>query len=384
MIKSISLFHSTLLALVCMSSMHCPHVPPPLVFARIEQTRKDPTLIQVRKQSPTLWAKAEMLRVKAVEAFDQNNSTMADLLGEYSIVTYQHAIALKHYVDIATQHDQALQKHAILVERIRANEDALIETDRKADALERAIRLRRDKLFPVRSKVTEPGREQARWLSVRANVTRAQLLCKEADIIGSKLAIPGFQDAKQLLNDLKTQLQNQTKEAPIDASMHAHSLCLKALTRARNFNPTFSISNTTSLYASVQNLVQPENTTEPLHSLAIMRDERGVFATLTSSPINKAESKTATTLESIKPRLEAIAQIAKIYSHFPLLIVLYTNSNQANESQQTQADSIRQHLIDLGIPQKQIYSYFADSYVSKTESNDTVNTVEFIWVGSHP
>jgi len=364
--------------LVLLATAGCPKNPRPLVFGKIDQERNAPLAARAKEESPALYAKAEGLRDKAEKAWEAGDTTAAVLYGEHAIAAYRHAIATGRLAAANARRAKESERLTKAKDRLLADEKSLAEVEREADKLDGDIAVRSEALAPAVSGPTTAAREAARWIATKVNLATAEALCEGANLLAP--TAKGGAEARKVLSELAALVAKGDKTAPIDASTRARSLCLKALTSARDATVSGGGPSGDALFAEISGM----GGYEPL------RDERGVVATLSQVPAATAPFETGTSklTKSGKDRIEALGRVAKTHPAFAVLVVVHgapgTPNNPARDKER--ASQVKQTLAAAGAPLDKIGTQLAGSQLPAFDPSDVKakarnERIEIIFVG---
>lgn len=361
---------------VFVSLAGCPHAARPLVFGRIDTERGAPLVVQAQTESPALFAKAESMRVKAEEAYKAGDLATAELLGEHAIAAYEHAVATARLRAAKARKDKESERLARAKEHFEADDAQRGEIEREADKLEAEIVVRREALSPTPSGATDAAREAARWMAVRVNLATADALCTGAELLAPQAK--GLADAKKVLDELRTKSASGKGDAPIDSSVRARALCLRALTNARDVAVAGGGPSGDALLAEISGM----------GGYTPFRDERGVVATLSMVPAAEApfEAGTAKMTKKGKDMIDALGRVSKAHPTFAVLVVVHASGVPNPKRDQDRGAAVKTELAAAGADASKIAVQLAGIQLPGWDANDAKlkaknERVEIIFVG---
>jgi hypothetical protein len=311
-----------MLAFTCFTQ-GCAAIPSPSVLSEIDRVRESRSAVGAKRDAPAAFAVAEKLRADAHDAFDAEDPSGAQILGERALAAYEEAVALARVVRADKEREGATAE-------VKKKETRLAELDNEhqqvaadIEAVERKVKVLRN-LEPVSpSGPAGPGREKARWQAVASLHLGAQLLCSAANLLNvargqrtpaadGKLATPApLAEGQKALDDLNKTLATKPKAAPIDAAMRARASCLEALTRIRRgkSDPKKATGRGDALLEQLSKLGHGTPS----------RDDRGVVVTLRgvfdAGELNAKGQKA----------LEDISSVGKKHGQFPVMVVVHNH-----------------------------------------------------------
>ena len=354
----------------------CPHGARPLVFGRIDAERGAPLVAQTEKESPALWTKAESMRAKAEQAYAAGDVASAELYGEHAIAAYEHAVATARLRAAKARKDKESERLARAKEHFEADDAQRAEIDREADKLDAEIVVRKEALSPAPSGPTEAAREAARWMAVRVNLATADALCTGAELLASQAK--GLADAKKILSEVKDKAASGKGDAPIDSSMRARALCLRALTNARDVAVAGGGPSGDALLAELSGM----------GGYAPFRDERGVVATLSMSPAADApfEGNGAKLTKKGKDAIDALGRVSKSHPTFALIVVVHASGAPNAKRDEERGAAVKSELASAGAEPSKIAVQLAGTQLPGWDPNDAKQKaknerVEIVFVG---
>jgi hypothetical protein len=329
-----ALFLGALLALA-----GCATIPKPDVLADLDRIGHGPAADDTRSYAPAAFAHADKLRAEANQAWDQDDRSGAQILGEHAVAAYAHAQALAR---IARAERASVDADGKL--KGSQGDASGLEAEQKriaadADALELQVRVNRDAQAIVPSGRVDAERERARLAAARALGLQARLLCSAARLLaaspgeGQKPADPKFvaqvDEASKAVDQLDDKLKRtvpgasdplrgpSTGGAPIDEATRARAGCLTALTLVRRAATPTSRAN------GVGDALLAE--LSAAGSLTPSRDDRGVVVTLRD--VFRGE---ALTPEGQK-KIADLARVAAAHPTFPVEVVVHGGTEKGDK-----------------------------------------------------
>jgi hypothetical protein len=268
--------------------------------ARTEQAREASEL------APASFAEAERLRRAADAAFEAEDASGAQILGEQAIVAYARA-----FVHARTARGQRAAEEARAELATQKDELAKVREEQgrvgaEVTSLETKIKVVRDALPVARTDAGDPAREAARLESARAIATEARLLCVSARLLAPE--VEGLKQADSTLEELAKALAAPPRPAPIDLATRSRSECLSALTHARR---TVQKAGDDAADVLLSELSREG-------SFAPVRDDRGIVISVSEAFAGAELTKDATS------KLELVGKIAAAHADMPLLIVVHS------------------------------------------------------------
>jgi hypothetical protein len=275
----------------------------PDVMKEVDRTREGRAVVDARKTAPQAYARAELLKRRAEQAYDDGDLPAAQILSEQALAAY-----LRATVEARLTLAENRLAEARVLEKQQGERLAQLDVEQQrlsaeAADLELRAKVARDAEPLVKSQPASPEREKARREAARAIVTQATLLCVSASLIE-----PGRQSLAPLLGKADEVRKKLDTAAPaaIDDATALRSDCLRELTLARRpraqANPSKGESD--ALLAELSRA-----------DFMPFRDDRGVVVTLRA--VREGGKLSAKASE----KLAELGRVAKAHPAFPLLLV---------------------------------------------------------------
>jgi HEPN domain-containing protein len=292
-----------LAALLLLGAAACATPARPQIMTEVDRTREGQAVVDTRKTAPQAYARAELFRQHAEQAFQEHDLPSAQIWSEQALAAY-----LRATVEARLTRAENRLAEARVLEKQQTERLAQLDVEQQRLAAEAAdLELRakvvRDAEPMAKNEAASPEREKARREAARAIVTQGSLLCVAARLVEpnrSALA-PLLGKADELRKKLET-----TAPAPIDDATALRSDCLRELTLARRpraqANPSLGESD-----ALLSELSRAD--------FLPFRDDRGVVVTLHAL---REGGKLSSKLSS---KLADLGRVAKAHPEFPLLVV---------------------------------------------------------------
>lgn len=275
------------------------------VLTEVDRTRQAPAVASSKATAPQAYARAELLRERADQAFADGDLTGAQILGEQALAAY-----LRATIEARLTLAEARLAEAGLLEQKQGERLAQLTVEQQrlsAEAADLELRAKvvRDAEPLAKNEPSTPAREKARREAGRAIVTQASLLC-----VAARLVEPGRASLPALLSkaeELRSKLDTAAP-APIDDATALRSDCLRELTLARRprvqQNPSRGESD--ALLAELSRA-----------DFLPFRDDRGVVVTLRG--LREGGKLGATAAQ----KLADLGRVAKAHPDFPVLVVVH-------------------------------------------------------------
>lgn len=275
----------------------------PEILKEIDRTREGRALVDAQKSAPQAFARAELLRKRAEQAFAEDDLPGAQLLSEQALAAY-----LRATIEARLTRAENRLAEARVLEKQQAERLAQLEVEQQRLAAEAAdlelrAKVARDAEPLVKNEPASPEREKARREAARAIATQATLLC-----VSARLIEPKRESLPPLLNKAEEVRKKLDTAAPaaIDDATALRSDCLRELTLARRpraqANPSQGESD--ALLAELSRA-----------DFLPFRDDRGVVVTLRG--VREGGKLSAKAAE----KLAELGKVAKAHPQFPLLVV---------------------------------------------------------------
>jgi hypothetical protein len=291
------------LALLGALASGCATPARPQVLTQVDRTREGQAVADARKNAPQAYARAELLKQRAEQAYTDGDLPAAQILGEQTLAAY-----LRATVEARQTLAETRLAEARILEKTQAERLAQLEVEQQrlsaeAADLELRAKVARDAEPLAKNEPASPEREKARREAARAIVTQGALLCVAARLVEpSRSALAGLSSkADELRKKLGT-----AAPTPIDDATALRSDCLRELTLARRprvqANPSQGESD--ALLAELSRA-----------DFLPFRDDRGVVVTLHAPREGgKLGSKASA-------KLGDLGRVAKAHPEFPVLVV---------------------------------------------------------------
>jgi outer membrane protein OmpA-like peptidoglycan-associated protein len=213
-------------------------------------------------------------------------------------------------------------------------------------------------------------------MAVRVNLATADALCTGAELLAPQAK--GLADAKKILGEVQAKAAGGKGEAPIDSSMRARALCLRALTNARDVAVAGGGPSGDALLAELSGM----------GGYTPFRDERGVVATLSMSPAADApfEGNTAKLTKKGKDALDALGRVAKAHPTFALVVVVHASGTPNAKRDEERGAAVKSELAASGADATKIAVQLAGTQLPGWDPNDVKQKaknerVEVVFVG---
>jgi hypothetical protein len=272
-------------------------------MVEVDRTREGRSVVDAQKQAPQAYARAELIRKHAEQAYGDGDLPGAQILSEQALAAYLRATLEARLTLAETRQAQAKVSEKQQADRLAQLESEQQRVAAEAADLELRVKVVRDAEPLAKSEPASPEREKARRDAGRAIVTQGSLLCVAARLVEpSRSALPPLL-AKA--DELRKKLDSNAP-APIDEATALRSDCLRELTLARRpraqANPAQGESD--ALLAELSR-----------GDFLPFRDDRGVVVTLHAPREGgKLGAKT-------QEKLTELGRVAKAHPQFPVLVV---------------------------------------------------------------
>lgn len=281
----------------------CATTARPQVMSEVERTREGRAVLDAQKLAPQAYARAELFRQRAEQAYKDNDLASAQIWSEQALAAY-----LRATVEARLTRAENRLAEARLLEKEQAERLQQLEAEQQRIAAEAAdlelrVKVARDAEPLAKSEPASPEREKARREAARAIVTQGSLLC-----VAARLIEPGREALAPLLGkaDELRKKADSGGPAPIDDATALRSDCLRELTLARRpraqARPAQGESD-----ALLSELSRAD--------FLPFRDDRGVVVTLHAPREGGKLSAKA------REKLEELGRVAKAHPEFPVLLV---------------------------------------------------------------
>ncbi len=275
----------------------------PQVMTQVDRAREGQAVLDARRNAPQAYARAELQKQRAEQAYADNDLPSAQILSERALAAY-----LRATIEARLTRAETRLAEAKLLEKNQADRLAQLDVEQQrltaetAD-LELRAKVARDAEPLAKNEPASPEREKARREAARAIVTQGSLLCVSARLVEpNRNALPALMaKADELRKKLDT-----AAPAPIDDATALRSDCLRELTLARRpraqANPSQGESDTLLAELSRADFLP-------------FRDDRGVVVTL------HALREGGKLSGRIGEKLADLGRVAKAHPEFPILVV---------------------------------------------------------------
>jgi hypothetical protein len=294
---------SPLLWLPLLAAVGCATPARPQVMSQVDRTRQGQAVLDAQKTAPQAYARAELIKQRAEQAYADGDLASAQILGEQALAGYLRATVEARRTRAEARLAEARVQENALAERLAQLEAEQQRLSAEAADLELRAKVLRDAEPLAKSEPTSPEREKARREAARAIVTQGTLLCVAARLVEPGRA--GLDTLSSKADELRKKLETAAP-APIDEATALRSDCLRELTLARRpraqANPSQGESD--ALLAELSRA-----------DFLPFRDDRGVVVTLYSP------RETGKLSPKALGKLGDLGRVAKAHPEFPLLVV---------------------------------------------------------------
>lgn len=289
---------------LCVSTLvGCAAPARPQVLNEVDRTREGRSVVEARKTAPQAFARAELIRQRAEQAYQDDDQPAAQILAENALAAYLTATLEARLTLAETRLAQAKLLEKQQSERLGQLEAEEQRLSAEAADLELRVKVARDAEPLAKNEPASPEREKARREAGRAIVTQGSLLC-----VSARLIEPGRSALGPLLakaDELRKKLDSSAA-APIDDATALRSDCLRELTLARRPRAQQSPAQGES-DALLTELSRAD--------LLPFRDDRGVVVTLHA--LREGGKLSA----KVSEKLSELGRVAKAHPEFPVLVV---------------------------------------------------------------
>lgn len=277
----------------------------PQVLGEVDAVRAAPAVVAAKSSAPQAFARAELLRKRADEAFAADDQPSAQILGEQALAAYLRATVEARLTRAEALLSEATAQEAKQAERLSQLAAEQLRVSAEAADLELRAKVARDAEPIAKSAPASPERERARREASRAIVTQASLLC-----VAARLIEPARSSLSPLLakaDELRAQLDG-ARTAPIDDATALRSDCLRELTLARRprAQATPSRGESDALLTELSRA-----------DFLPFRDDRGVVVTV--RPVREGGKLSA----QAASKLADLGRVARAHPEFPVLVVVH-------------------------------------------------------------
>ncbi len=311
----------------------CAATPRPQVMSQADAVEHTPAAAEAQKLAPQAFAHAQKLRQEAEHAYQDDDVSGAQILGEQSIAAYTHAFVLARLAKAGARLDNAQAQLDKAGKSLHALDEKEKRVAAEADDLEMRAKVAQDALPLVPNTPASPAREKARLAAARSMAVEARLLCVSTRLLGQ--SSKDLQGALSKLDALDTRLSKKPSPAPIDDAIALRSQCLDLLGKARR--PATRKAPAAGVTDAL--LTELSKTGE----LYPFRDDRGVVVTLRGlfrggDQLDKPAQKT----------LGLLGRVAKAHAAFPVLVVVHSASGAPSARDQKRGEAVAKALEAAG------------------------------------
>jgi hypothetical protein len=275
----------------------------PQIMSQVDRTRDAQAVIDARKNAPQAYARAELIKQRAEQAYADGDLISAQILSEQALAAY-----LRATIEARQTRAEARLAETRVLEKSQAERLAQLEIEQQrlsaeAADLELRTKVARDAEPLAKNEPASPEREKARREAARAIVMQGSLLCVAARLVEPNRSALGGLTSKA--DELRKKLDTAAP-APIDEATALRSDCLRELTLARRpraqANPSQGESDALLTELSRADFLP-------------FRDDRGVVVTL------HAPREAGKISAKASARLADLGRVAKAHPEFPVLVV---------------------------------------------------------------
>jgi hypothetical protein len=289
--------------LALLATVACATPARPQVMTQVDRTREGQSVLDARQNAPQAYARAELVKQRAEQAFADGDLASAQILSEQALAAY-----LRATIEARQTRAEARLAEARLSEKTQTERLAQLDVEQQrlsaeAADLELRAKVARDAEPLAKNEAASPEREKARREAARAIVTQGSLLCVAARLVEPNRSAVGALSSKA--DELRKKLDTSAP-VPIDEATALRSDCLRELTLARRpraqANPSQGESDALLTELSRADFLP-------------FRDDRGVVVTLHAPrEAGKLGSKASA-------KLADLGRVAKAHPEFPVLVV---------------------------------------------------------------
>lgn len=346
-----------LVALVAAGVIYgCTQQPRPAPLVAATDTRHSPAIQQDRDLAPQQFARAEALRQRAEDLYEQDQITASSIVAERAIVAYERVAVIARLARAQLNESQADKQLASLSTKQQTMDAEQGRLKADIEAMQQLIKVVQDARPLEPSAPTDASREQARLAAARAIAVDAQLLCSAAQLINPR--VEGLAQALNELIELQSTLAKWPKPAPIDTANALRNNCLSLLTLARTDTATSSRAAPQSTQTSAHSATSSSGSTKladevllqlsQAGNLAPSIDDRGVIVIVRGDPTRD---------ELAKHAIQALANTAKNNANYPIQVVAHTRARptaQAKQHAAQRSQAVVDALKNAGIEANRI------------------------------
>jgi hypothetical protein len=290
-------------ALLLLGVTGCATPARPQIMVEVDRAREGQAVVDARKNAPQAYARAELLKQRAEQAYSDHDLPSAQILSEQALAAYLRATIEARLTKAENRLAEARLSEKQQTERLAQLDVEQQRLTAETADLELRAKVARDAEPLAKNEPASPEREKARREAARAIVMQGSLLCVAARLVEpSRGALPALASkADELRKKLDT-----SGPAPIDEATALRSDCLRELTLARRpraqANPSQGESDALLTELSRADFLP-------------FRDDRGVVVTLHAPrEAGKLGSKAS-------DKLAELGRVAKAHPEFPVLVV---------------------------------------------------------------
>ena len=152
-------------------------------MTEVERTREGAAVIDARKNAPQAYARAELLKQRADQAYADKDLPSAQILGEQALAAYLRATLEARLTKAENRLAEARVLETHQSERLAQLDVEQQRLSAEAADLELRAKVARDAEPLAKNEPASPEREKARREAARAIVTQGSLLCVAARLI---------------------------------------------------------------------------------------------------------------------------------------------------------------------------------------------------------
>ncbi len=313
--------------------LSCATSPRPQVMSQVGAVEHTPAATQAKALAPQAFGHAQKLQKQAEQAYQDDDLSGAQILGEHALAAYNHAFVLARIAKAQTRLDKAQARLDAATKQLHALDEKEKRVAAEADDLEMRAKVAQDALPLVPNTPSTPGREKARRQAARAMAVEARLLCVSTRLLGN--ASSELKQTLSKLDALDAKLSKKSGPAPIDEAIALRSSCLELLGKTRR--PATSKAPAAGVTDALLAALSKTGGLYPF------RDDRGVVVTLrgvfkNGDHLDKSAEKT----------LQLLGRVAKAHPSFPVLVVMHSAGGAANADEQKRGEMIEKALQSAG------------------------------------
>lgn len=291
--------------LMLLGAVACATPARPPIMSQVERTREGQAVLDAQKTAPQAYARAELLKQRAEQAYADNDLPSAQILSEQALAAYLRATVEARQTRAEMRLAEARSSEKKQSERLAQLEVEQQRLSAETADLELRAKVARDAEPLAKNEPASPEREKARREAARAIVTQGSLLCVSARLVEPNRS--GLAALTGKADELRKKLDTAAP-APIDEATALRSDCLRELTLARRpraqANPSQGESDALLTELSRADFLP-------------FRDDRGVVVSL-HAPREAGAGKLGAKASA---KLSDLGRVAKAHPEFPLLVV---------------------------------------------------------------